>query len=176
MREEASGGSICVAFVYLRYSEPLTLRDILESFVKQIIEHHADLAPMISGLYSKHKRDRTKPTQNELTALLTEISSCGKALFFVLDALDELRAEDRSALVVFLASFEAKVFITSHILTTLQQRFPEAQLFDIVADPSDIKLLVHDILCHSSDLMALLDDSGLEDQITETICRKAGGM
>ena len=175
-REEASDGAICVAFVYLRYSEPLTLRDILESLVKQIVEYHTDLIPIISKIYMKHKRDRTKPTQQELMALLTELSKCGKTLFFFLDALDELREADRPVLLGFLASLNAKLFITSRPLSSLQKQCPKARIFDIAADPSDVKLLVHDTLRRSPDLMTLLDGTGLEDEIMEKICQKAGGM
>ncbi|KAH6891916.1 hypothetical protein BKA70DRAFT_1325093 [Coprinopsis sp. MPI-PUGE-AT-0042] len=48
-REEALGGTICIAYVYLRYSEPLTVREILESLVKQLVERHIDLVPVIEG-------------------------------------------------------------------------------------------------------------------------------
>ncbi|KAH6903989.1 hypothetical protein BKA70DRAFT_1566309 [Coprinopsis sp. MPI-PUGE-AT-0042] len=175
-REEASGGHICVAYVYLRYSEPLTVRDILESLVKQIVERHIDLLPIIEGLYAKHKRERTKPSQQDLMGVLASFVGRGKMLFFILDALDEMRAEDRPTLVRLLASFKARLFITSRPLETLQQQFSEAQVFKIAATPSDIDLHIKDFLQHSPDVMALLEGTDFEDRIVETVHRKSGGM
>jgi ankyrin repeat domain-containing protein 50 len=97
--EEESGGMICVAFVYLRYSQPLSIRDILESLVKQIVERHDDLVPAVAGLYTRHEKEGTKLNQEELIGLLAGFVQYGKKLFFILDALDEMRLEDRPILL-----------------------------------------------------------------------------
>ncbi|KAH6903987.1 hypothetical protein BKA70DRAFT_583896 [Coprinopsis sp. MPI-PUGE-AT-0042] len=175
-REEASGGHICVAYVYLRYSEPLTIRDILESLVKQIVERHIDLLPIIEGLYVKHKRERTKPSQQDLMGVLTTFVGRGKTLFFVLDALDEMRAEDRPILVRLLASLEARLFITSRPLEILQRQFSQAQVFSIAANPSDLDLHIKNFLLHSPEVMALLEGTDFEERIVETVHRRSGGM
>ncbi|KAH6903936.1 ankyrin repeat-containing domain protein [Coprinopsis sp. MPI-PUGE-AT-0042] len=174
--EKTSGGAICLTYVYLRYSEPLSVRDVLESFVKQIVERHADLGDLVEGLYTVHKRERTKPSQEELQNLLSEFTKQGKTIFFVLDALDEMRAECRPHLLRFLASLNARLFITSRPLDTLQQQFPQAQVFNIAARPSDLDLHVKDFLRHSPDVVALSEGTGLEERIVETIHRKSGGM
>jgi ankyrin repeat domain-containing protein 50 len=174
--EERSGGNICVAFVYLRYSEPLSVRDILESLVKQIAERHDDLVDAIAGLYTKHKRESSKPSQQDLTAALSDFVRSGKKLFFGLDALDELRAEDRPVLLRLLASLDAKLFITSRPLDVLQKQYPRAQIFDIVASQVDLDLHVQDFLQHSPEVMALLEGTDLEQNLAEMIHRKSGGM
>jgi len=45
-RAAASGGSICVAYVYFRYSDAinLTVRSVLEILVKQTVERHPNCA------------------------------------------------------------------------------------------------------------------------------------
>ncbi|KAH6879711.1 ankyrin repeat domain-containing protein 28 [Coprinopsis sp. MPI-PUGE-AT-0042] len=174
--ENTSGGVICVAFVYLRYSEPLAIRDILESLVKQIVERHDDLVPLIEAIYARHKKERTKPSQQDLMEVLEGVIRCGKTLFFVLDAFDEMRAEDRPILLRLLASLDVKLFITSRPLEALQRQFPYAQVFNIAASPSDIDLHIKHFLRHSPEVMALLEDTDLEEQIVETIHRKSGGM
>ncbi|KAH6915384.1 hypothetical protein BKA70DRAFT_575913 [Coprinopsis sp. MPI-PUGE-AT-0042] len=175
-REEASGGHICVAYVYLRYSQPLTIRDILESLVKQIIERHFDLSPIVEGLYLKHQQEGTRPSQQQLVGMLTEFIKQGKALVFVLDALDEMRAADRPVFVGLLVSLDAKLFITSRPLDTLQTQFPQAQIFDIAAGRSDIDLHIKDFLRHCPDLMVLLKGTDLEEHIVDTVHQKSGGM
>ncbi|KAH6903943.1 hypothetical protein BKA70DRAFT_1193996 [Coprinopsis sp. MPI-PUGE-AT-0042] len=175
-REEAWGDTICVAYVYLRYSEPLTVRDVLESLVKQIVERHIDLVPMVQGLYAKHKQERTKPTQEDLMGALAGFVQRGKVLFFVLDALDEMRAEDRPILVRLLSSLDVKIFITSRPLETLQQQFPQAQVFKIAASPSDLDLHIKHFLQHCPDLVALLEGTDFEGRIVDAVHRKSGGM
>ncbi|KAH6902529.1 ankyrin repeat domain-containing protein 28, partial [Coprinopsis sp. MPI-PUGE-AT-0042] len=175
-REEAWNGVFCVAYIYLRYSEPLTIRDILESLVKQVIERHSDLIPLVEGLYAKHQRERTRPSQQDLTGVLAEFIKCGKLLFFVLDALDEMRAEDRPVLVRLLVTLGVNLFITSRPLETLQRQFPQAQVFNIAASPSDLDLHIKHFLQDSPDLVALLEGGDFEEHIFETIHRKSGGM
>ncbi|KAH6892843.1 ankyrin repeat-containing domain protein [Coprinopsis sp. MPI-PUGE-AT-0042] len=173
--EKASRGTICVVYVYLRYSEPLAVRDILESLVKQIVERHADSIPIVQEIYAKHKREKTRLSQQDLMSLLSQLIK-GKVVYIVLDALDELRSEDRPILIGLLASLHVKLFITSRPLASLQKRWDQAQVFDITADPSDIDLVIQSFLCQSPDLMTLLDDSGMKSQVVETIRIKAGGM
>ncbi|KAH6892787.1 hypothetical protein BKA70DRAFT_1536466 [Coprinopsis sp. MPI-PUGE-AT-0042] len=174
--ENTSGGVICVAYVYLRYSEPLAIRDILESLVKQIVERHTDLIPSIEALYARHQQERTKPSQQELKGVLEGFVVCGKTLFFVLDALDKMRVEDRPILLRLLASLDARIFITSRPLEPLQRQFADAQVFDIAASPSDLDLHIKNFLQHSPEVMALIEGTDLEEQIAETIHRKSGGM
>lgn len=174
--EESSGGIICLAFVYLRYSEPLAVRDILESLVKQIVERHLDLVPVVAGLYTKHQQERTKPSQQDLMGVLAEFVRYGKSLLFVLDAFDEMRLEDRPILLRLLASLEAKIFITSRPLELLQGQYPQAQVFNIAASPSDLDLHIKDFLRHSPEVMALLEGTDIEERIVETIHPTSGGM
>ncbi|KAH6907374.1 hypothetical protein BKA70DRAFT_1401200 [Coprinopsis sp. MPI-PUGE-AT-0042] len=174
--EEASGGIVCVAYVYLRYSDPSTIRDLLESLMKQIVERHIDLAPVVEGLYVKHKREKTKPSQEDLLGALDQFIKCGKTLFIVLDALDEMRAEDRPVFLRLLASLDARLFITSRPLEILQRQLPEAQVFNIAASPSDLDLHIKDFLRHCPEVMALLEGTDFDQEITKTVHRKSGGM
>ncbi|KAH6904192.1 hypothetical protein BKA70DRAFT_1403427, partial [Coprinopsis sp. MPI-PUGE-AT-0042] len=174
--EGTQESTVCVAYVYFRYSEPLTVRDILESLIKQFLERHGDLVSIVEGLYKKHEHERTKPSQEELMKVLQIFIERGKTLFFILDALDEMRTEDRSRLVELLVTLDAKLFITSRPLETLQKQFFECQMFDIAARPSDIDLHIKDFLRHSPDVIALLEGTDLQERIVETIHRKSGGM
>jgi ankyrin repeat domain-containing protein 50 len=156
----------------------MSVRDILESLVKQIIEDHAELSPLAEGLYEAHARRKTKPNQQELIELLSRFIKSGRTLIFVLDALDELLADHRTVLVGLLASLDAKILITSRPLATLQQQFPQAQMFDILAQASDIALLVEDFLLQCPDLLVLINVKGpsFRTKIVETILDKSGGM
>ncbi|KAH6903965.1 hypothetical protein BKA70DRAFT_1512804 [Coprinopsis sp. MPI-PUGE-AT-0042] len=157
-------------------AEPLAIRDILESLVKQILQRHQDLLPIVQGLYAKHKQEKTKPSQRDLMSVLEGFVERGKTLFFVLDALDEMRAEDRPILLRLLVSLDAMLFITSRPLETLQMQFPQAQVFKIAANPSDLDLHIKHFLRHSPDVVALLDGTDLGEHIADAIHQKSGGM
>ncbi|KAH6894848.1 hypothetical protein BKA70DRAFT_1199780 [Coprinopsis sp. MPI-PUGE-AT-0042] len=174
--ENTSEGVVCVAYVYLRYSEPLVVRDILESMVKQIVERHDDLIPTIEALYARHEKEKTKPSQQDLVEVLEGFIRYGKTLFFVLDAFDEMRAEDRPILLNLLVTLDAKLFITSRPLEPLQQQFSYARVFNIAASTSDLNLHIKHFLRHSPEVVALLQGTNLEEEIVVTIHRKSGGM
>jgi hypothetical protein len=176
LEEETPGGAICVAYVYMRYTEPLTTRDILESLVKQIIERHEDLFPIVETLYAKHKRELTRPSQQDLLRLLSQFAELGKRLFFVLDALDELLSEERAIVLTLLASLDAKLLITSRPLPPLQQCFPGATIFEVAAHASDIDLLIQEYLLRNPDIKVLLQESNFEDHFKQRIRQKSGKM
>ncbi|KAH6903931.1 hypothetical protein BKA70DRAFT_1154855 [Coprinopsis sp. MPI-PUGE-AT-0042] len=175
-REETSGGVLCLAYVYLRYSESLVIRDILESLVKQVVERHLDLVPIVEGLYTKHNQEGTKPSQGDLMSALAKFIQHGKSLYFVLDALDEMRVEDRPVLLKLLASLDAKLLITSRPLEILQRQYPQAQMFRIAASSSDLDLHIKDFLQRSPEVMELLEGTDIEEQIVKAVHRKSGGM
>jgi ankyrin repeat domain-containing protein 50 len=177
--EKASDGAICVTYAYLRYSRPLTICDILESFVKQIVERHPELGSLVETLYTVHKRERTKPSQEELQDPLNTFIERGKLIFFVLDALDALRAQYRPVLLGMIEVLHIKLFITSRPLETLQRQLPQDQVFSIAATPYDLDLYIKELFRHNADVVALLDGTGYEwriDGIVETVHRKSGGM
>jgi hypothetical protein len=154
----------------------LSIRDVLESLVKQIVERHDDLVPLIATVYAQHKKEGTKPTQQDLMGLLAGFITAGKSLFFVLDALDEMRAEHRPILLKLLASLDAKLFITSRPLESIQKQYPHAQIFQISATEADIELHVREFLGHNPEVVALLEGTELDKHIAGTIYQMAGGM
>ncbi|KAH6904843.1 ankyrin repeat-containing domain protein [Coprinopsis sp. MPI-PUGE-AT-0042] len=174
--ERSSGGIFCLTFIFFRYSEPLSVRDILESLIKQILERHPDIGRLVEQCYAKYRRERTKPSPQVLVGLLSDFVKNGKTLFLVLDALDELLARVRLVLLELLTSVDAKLFITSRPLETLQRDFPQAKFVELVAHPSDIDLHIKESLRRNPDLRLLVEGCDLEDRIIETIHDKYGGM
>jgi ankyrin repeat domain-containing protein 50 len=154
----------------------LSVRDVLESLVKQIVERHNELAPIITEAYENHKREGTRATEKELMGFLSQFVTAGKSLFCLLDALDEMRAKDRPVLLQLLSSLDAKLFITSRPLDTVQKQYPGAQIFEISASQADIELHVRKFLRHSPEVAALLEGTDPEQHLAEMIYRMSGGM
>jgi ankyrin repeat domain-containing protein 50 len=144
--------------------------------VKQIVERHPELGSLVETLYTVHKRERTKPSQEELQDLLHTFIERGKLIFFVLGALDELQPEHWPILLGILEMLNAKLFITSRPLDTLQRQLPQAQVFSIAATPYDLNLYIKEFYRHNPDVVALLEGTGYEGRISEAVHRKSRRM
>ena len=179
-RAAAANGSICVAYVYFRYSDAsdLTIRGVLEILVKQIVERHHDCELLAEQAYAPHLRERTQPTESELFELLNRFTE-GKAItFYVLDALDEAPERLRLALLKRLASMNVRLFITSRPLKDVEGRFPHACSFPISAQEGDLDLHINQEIANSSVLEELLDeaDTSFKEEMISLVKKNCGGM
>ncbi|KAH6912020.1 hypothetical protein BKA70DRAFT_1559519 [Coprinopsis sp. MPI-PUGE-AT-0042] len=154
------GNEICVAYVYIRYSDQnqVTVRGILEVLVKQT--------------------EGTQPMEGELLQLLGQFVAKRKATFYVLDALDEAPVRIRLALIQKLSSLGVRLFITSRPLPALEAKFPAAHTFPILAQEHDLDLHIAEKIEGSEDLQDLLDRGGpeFEEHLIKTVKAKCGGM
>ncbi|KAH6889033.1 ankyrin repeat-containing domain protein [Coprinopsis sp. MPI-PUGE-AT-0042] len=178
LRKETDG-KICVCYVYFRYSDrsKMTVRNVLETLAMQTLERHPDCLGLIEETYAQHLRERTEPTEEQLLALLCQLTKSMTATFYILDALDEAHTKIQLAVVKALASLNVKLFITSRPLKTVEANFPAANTFPIIAQDTDIDLHIAKGINESAELQRLLqDDPELRDEIISTIKGNCGGM
>ena len=168
---------MCVAYVYIRYNDraETTIRSVLEVLVRQIVERHPTLFPIVYHAYVQHVAEGTQPSELQLLELLRELVAQVTATF-VLDALDEALPSVQLGLVKQLASLDCKIFITSRELKAVQVQFPGAQSFTVAAQDGDLDLLIEQKLSGSADLQALLNQVNVKEDIVKTVKRKSGGM
>ncbi|KAH6911843.1 hypothetical protein BKA70DRAFT_1539158 [Coprinopsis sp. MPI-PUGE-AT-0042] len=171
---------IRVCYVYIRYSNraDLTVWSVLETLVKQTVEHHADCTPLAEKAYARHLREKTQPTEAELLQLLHQFTEATAATFYVLDVLDEAHDQIQVDLVQKLASLNVRLFITSRPLEAVQARAPDIHCFPIVAQEGDLDLHIDQEINRSRDLAYLLGKEGpsLRDEIISLIKSKCGRM
>lgn len=176
----AADGSICVCYVYIRYSDSadLTTRSVLEILVKQTVERHSNCASLAQRVYAQHLREDTQPTEVELLQLLRQFTETMQATFYLLDAIDEAPPKLQLDLVRKLASLNSKLFITSRPLKDVESRFPTAHSFPIVAQDSDLNLHIAAEIERSPSLQSVLERAGpsLREEIVSSVKRKCGGM
>ncbi|KAH6901147.1 ankyrin repeat-containing domain protein [Coprinopsis sp. MPI-PUGE-AT-0042] len=112
---DRSEDSICVAYIYFRYSDHTnaTVKDFLAVLVKQTIERHPRYLPFLRTLYNRHIREGTQPSESELLHLLRLFTVLIEATFYFLDALDEAPPGVQLDLLEKLSSLNVKLFITS---------------------------------------------------------------
>ncbi|KAH6901093.1 hypothetical protein BKA70DRAFT_1569155 [Coprinopsis sp. MPI-PUGE-AT-0042] len=177
---EDSGGTICICYVYFRYSDRLemTVRDVLEILVKQTLERHPECRDLIERTYNRHLKEGSAPTAVQLLGVLRDLASRMACTFYILDALDEAPARIQLAVVKTLAQLNVKLFITSRPLETVQAKFPHAHTIAIAAQDADLDLHIAKAIGESPELQDLLDQEGplLKQEIVDTIKENCGGM
>ncbi|KAH6901062.1 hypothetical protein BKA70DRAFT_1524647 [Coprinopsis sp. MPI-PUGE-AT-0042] len=179
LRAQANPG-ICVAYIYFRYSDhtKATVQDFLAVLVKQTIERHPDCLPICFEVYSRHIREKTRPSEAELLCLLHRFSEVLEVMFYFLDALDEAPINIQLDLLEKLSSLKAKLFITSRPLPILEAFFPDAHRYPIFAQDHDLDLHIAKEISLSPVLQSILHQGGpgLREKIKTTIKQKCSGM
>ncbi|KAH6905412.1 hypothetical protein BKA70DRAFT_1431036 [Coprinopsis sp. MPI-PUGE-AT-0042] len=178
-RAKAAGGTICVCYIYFRYSyaSDLTTRNILEILVKQTVERHPDCASFAEDAHDLHLREKTQPTETELLQLLHRFTLVKLATFYILDALDEAPIGVQLALIKMLASLNVRLFVTSRPVE-VESRIPGVHSFPIVAQEVDLDLHITQEIARSWTLQGLLNKAGssLRDEVMSLVKSNCGGM
>ncbi|KAH6908129.1 hypothetical protein BKA70DRAFT_1427376 [Coprinopsis sp. MPI-PUGE-AT-0042] len=172
------GPKVAVAFAYCRYTEPVPVQKILAALVRQLLERYPFLYPLVKPVYDEHSREMTKPSKDQLLELLRDISQVFETLFCALDGLDEAAPDTQFKLLDALSTVKASYFITSRPLEPLHSVLPNAQFFNIVARPEDIKLMVSQKLRESPRVASMLDAGGhaRQQEVVSKITFKSNGM
>ncbi|KAH6908108.1 hypothetical protein BKA70DRAFT_1222909 [Coprinopsis sp. MPI-PUGE-AT-0042] len=175
----SQGPRVAVAFAFCRYTEPVSVQQILAALVRQLLERYPFLHPLVQPIYEQHHREMTKPPMAQLLQLLRDISQVFDTLYCVLDGLDEAERDTQFDLLRALSSFKAKFFITSRPLEPLHRVLPEAKFFKIEAKDEDIELLVREKLYQDPRFSTVVNTQGDPEQrsrIESQIKKAAGGM
>ncbi|KAG2004358.1 ankyrin repeat domain-containing protein 50 [Coprinopsis cinerea AmutBmut pab1-1] len=174
--QKVAEADICVVYAYCRYTEPLTVKDILEGIVRQCLERHPDIAPLILPVLQRHRRERTRPSVTELVDLLRTIEEHFDIVFYVIDGLDEARITTQFDLVKVINSLGGSFALTSRPLKTLENDLHSVTFYQVCADRGDIQRLVKEKIQQHSHLRGLLQKHQCEGRVVSQIVDKSGGM
>lgn len=175
---------LCV-FVYCDYNHrkeqaPVAL---LSSLLQQVLQHSASktLPPDVFSLYDSHKKYGTRPTLTQVTGLLSSLSSAFKALYVVVDALDECAESEESSLhfmsTVLSIGPQIKVLCTSRFSTTFTAYFAHAEKLEIFAQDEDVRMFLASEISRQSMLSRHVQaDPNLKADIVDTITEECKGM
>ncbi|KAH6909542.1 ankyrin repeat-containing domain protein [Coprinopsis sp. MPI-PUGE-AT-0042] len=178
----------CLAYVYIRYSEPLSIQQILESLVKQIVQSHPESTThLLQAVYKKHHREKTQPTVHELCSILSSLCRAFETCVVGIDGVDEMPSSDQRVLVRMLASAmeldkenensNGRLFLTSRPLPGVQRNFPEAVVVDVMAQGHDIEVHLREVIRRTPGLDDLFyEDPSFEQEVIGIIKDRCGGM
>ncbi|KAH6902747.1 ankyrin repeat-containing domain protein [Coprinopsis sp. MPI-PUGE-AT-0042] len=169
-------GDICIGFVYCRYTEPMTVRDILAALLRQLLERYPRLVSIAEPMYTKHHLRQTTPTQAELVDAIRCICAVFKKAYFSIDGLDEALDDEQFDLLDTLTSINANFIITSRPLALLKDVLSNAEFFDISAQEGDIELLVAQRIERNPGLRHILVTDEDRDRVIKKVCKSSQGM
>ncbi|TFK26057.1 ankyrin [Coprinopsis marcescibilis] len=170
--------TVCVVYAYCRYTDSIDVRDILAALIRQQLERYPAVAYFVKPFFDLHQRERTTPSLDELVEMLHKIarSPLFSKSFYIVDGLDEARNDTQFDLLRYLASLPVNLFITSRPPPSYCDIVRNARLITIVAQDSDIVLLVAQKIGRISGLRKLLENKDLMAEVVSKVLKKSCGM
>ncbi|TFK19222.1 ankyrin [Coprinopsis marcescibilis] len=169
---------ICVAFAFSRYTDPLTVEEILAGLLRQILEDHPQTIAYIQPLHDYHSLRKTRPSKQDLIGVLQAVftSNLFDEKFCSLDGLDEAKSITQFELLDTLSQLPVNLLVTSRPLHLLEGKFLMADRFNILVQDSDIEHLIEEKVRQMPSLEGLLAQDEFKKWVVKTIIEKSSGM
>ncbi|KGO66230.1 Nucleoside phosphorylase [Penicillium italicum] len=162
--------SIGIAYIYcnFRRQHEQKAEDLLASLLKQLTHCCPSFPSSVKELCDWHKKDRTRPSLDEISKTLHSVAKAYSRIFITIDALDECENSCCNRLLTEAFTFQARVNISANIIATskihnaIEKLFVGCQSLEIYAADDDIREYV-------SKQINLLEDDRLDTEIRERI-------
>ncbi|KAJ7450804.1 ankyrin repeat-containing domain protein [Mycena latifolia] len=181
LRAKPRSQNIDVAVVYLDHKETKmhSLPNLLASVWRQLIVHKP-ISPEMHHSYDTHREKHTRPSLQEISAILDSAVSKDFPVFIVVDALDEYPQGQRDSLLLHLSGLGPTVHLmfTSRPHIKIDPRLDlELVKLEIRAADDDIRRYLNGQISLSSHLSNHIKNCpGLRDEIETSIVQRSAGM
>jgi hypothetical protein len=142
LQRTGSNENTSVAVLYLDYkaaTEAQSLTNLIAAILRQLIRGKP-LSPVLRQLYNAHIESGTRPSLEEIHAVLRSMveHSC---VFLVVDALDEYPEDERDALLQHLWELRpaVRLMLTSRPHINFNHVIPNIETLDVQATEEDIR-------------------------------------
>jgi hypothetical protein len=126
----------------------------MKTFETFVEIYEDDEARPVTELYERYKPKRTRPSIDELSKALQDISSSLLRAFILIDALDECQVAYRPRLIKEVLSLQARcrvnLLMTSRFLPEITDNFDRSCWLEIRASREDVERYLEDHIQHSS--------------------------
>jgi Cdc6-like AAA superfamily ATPase len=144
-------GSNVVAYIYCNYKQQheQLLENLLASLLRQLAEGKPDLPHDIKLLHNRYKEKRSRPSVDEISAVLQSVATQYSRVFIVIDALDECHGNGNckekllSEISILQAKCGINFFATSRSIPDTTQRFDQGLKIEIRAEKQDVEKYVN---------------------------------
>jgi len=181
LRQTFEESHTAVVFLYCNYKEreDHTLPNLMASILHQLLQSLPSVSEEIRLLYNHHKKRMTRPSLNDLSALIRGRVAAYSKVFLVVDALDECTEDSRSDLVTEVHRLPVGVHFlcTSRFVPDIENIFRAASRIEIRANDEDVRRYLEAQLQKESRLKRHVDaEPHLREEIVSTIIVKVQGM
>ncbi|KAL5378431.1 hypothetical protein DPSP01_009188 [Paraphaeosphaeria sporulosa] len=148
--KSVQSSSVGVAYVYCNYKaqEEQDVYGMLAAILKQLVQGRPSTAGPVERLHKQHADRGTKPSLEETLGALKEILSKYSAVYIVVDALDECRANDgtRRQFLAKLRDLQAgqdvRLMATARFIPEVEDAFRDTAWLEVRASKEDVKRFV----------------------------------
>ena len=182
LQEQFRGNqSIGIAYIYCNFRRQHEQRadDLLVSLLKQLTHRCSSFPQSVEDLYNRHKKDRTRPSFNEISKTLLSLATEYSRIFIAVDALDECEDSSRDRMLAEIFALRSRIKISMNIIATsrmndtIRRRFDGFQLLEIYARDEDIQNYV---AMQTKRLENDLLDDNIREKIQNGVAKAAEGM
>ena len=177
----AEGSSVTV-YIYCDYGkqEEQTAINLIESMMKQLLQHQDAIPEKIQQAYQDHRENGTRPRLEEVLEMTASSMAPLSQIFLIVDALDELgnTGKVRQSFIQHLRQLQDlhhfNLMTTSREIPNLVLDFQQPRCIDLRANPGDIRKYVQG---HIGNLSSCVENNAnLQETIASTIVDSVDGM
>ena len=175
-------GSVGIAYLYCNFRRQQEQKpaDLFASLLKQLIQEQPSVPESMKGLYEHHKDRRTRPSSDEILAVLHSVIRDYSRTFIIIDALDECQVSNGvrrillSEILDLQARTGANLFATSRFIPEIEKEFKRDLLLEIRASDEDVRKYLGG---HMFQLPSfVLNNLDLQEEIKTSIVNAVDGM
>ncbi|KAF5340755.1 hypothetical protein D9611_007499 [Ephemerocybe angulata] len=172
------GQNIAIVYAFLRYSEKLTLHDIIAGMLSQLVRSDTTAFTHILPTYQRSKKFGDVLSCSEAVKALKGILGLFSDAFIVIDGLDEVDDGTKDGLLRVVTSLQAHVLITCRPLDLFKRRHtPHALHIPIQAQTGDIEIYVTERIKESTVLANILSENPtIAARFSTLVKEKSQGM
>jgi hypothetical protein len=139
--------TIGIAYIYynFRRQDEQKAVSLLASLLRQLSQERPPIADSVKTLYDYHKAKQTRPSLDEISAVLQSVAAAYSRVFIIVDALDECQISDgcRQRFLSGLFNLQVKcginLFATSRPILSIEKEFEGNTMLEIRASEEDVR-------------------------------------
>jgi len=181
LQQYFQGNDVATTFIYCNHKEQAThtVRELIASILKQLVQDHPVISEWASSLYDKHHSKATYPLLLELMEVLRMEVGRYSRVFVIVDALDELDEHHRVRLIKSIQSLSNTVnlMVTSRPLPPIEAISQGAKSMQISASAHNVRAYIQHCIQQEPRLMLFAGERGeLQESIVDKISGNVQGM
>ena len=176
------GGKVLVTYIYCDYSKQHEQKhvNLIASILKQLLQHQVLVPENVWKSYRQHTNSGTRPKVEDMYDLLQTSLSAFSQIYMVVDAVDELSANDHvrqnllSSLSLLQKAHSLNFLVTSRFIPHVTKELHDPPCLIVRASDEDVRRYVRG---HITDLAnSVLKNSQLQSIIEDSIASAVDGM